>query len=239
MGLRQLREEFEYVVPPKWHYERALRPRPVLVSREENKRDGYRLAKRSLDIALSLGALVFLLPVFAAIAALIKLEDPRGAVFFKQKRVGKDESLFPMYKFRSMVSNAEELKKQLLAQNETTGAMFKMKNDPRVTRIGRILRKTSLDELPQLWNVLKGDMSLVGPRPALPDEVSEYSAYDKKRLAVTPGCTGLWQVSGRSNVGFKEMVELDLTYIRNRSVAYDMKIMAKTVVVLLGSKDAY
>lgn len=144
-----------------------------------------------------------------------------------------------MYKFRSMVSNAEQLKEQLKAQNEISGAMFKMKNDPRVTRAGRFLRKTSIDELPQLWNVLIGDMSLVGPRPALPSEVKEYTNYDKKRLAVTPGCTGLWQVSGRSSVSFKQMVELDLNYIKKRSIGFDMKIIFKTVFVLLGSKDAF
>lgn len=183
--------------------------------------------KRALDIVLSLAGLIFLMPLFIVVAVWIKLEDPDGSVFFKQNRVGKDETLFPMFKFRSMVSNAEALKQQLMSQNEVEGAMFKMKNDPRVTRVGRVLRKTSIDELPQLWNVLIGDMSLVGPRPALPSEVSEYTTYDKKRLAVTPGCTGLWQVSGRSNLSFEQMVELDLTYIRERSVFYDLKIMMK------------
>lgn len=232
MGLRELQEEYDYVVPRKQYYAGRT------VRRESNLQ-AYRFAKRTLDIVLSACGLLFLSPLFVILAILIKLEDPRGKVFFKQIRVGKDETLFPMYKFRSMVSNAEELKKRLLAQNEVSGAMFKMKNDPRVTKVGRVLRKTSMDELPQLWNVLVGHMSLVGPRPALPAEVEEYTAYDKMRLAVTPGCTGLWQISGRSNIGFKEMVELDLTYIRHRSIAYDLKIIVKTARVLLGSKDAY
>lgn len=231
MSLPKLQEDYEYAVPQKNYYR-------TVASRDRGL-DSYLFFKRALDIVLSLCGMIFLLPAGLIIALLIKLEDPKGTVFFKQNRVGKDEALFPMYKFRSMVSNAEELKAKLLEQNEVSGAMFKMKNDPRVTRIGKILRKTSVDELPQLWNVFVGNMSLVGPRPALPSEVAEYTAYDKKRLAVTPGCTGLWQVSGRSSVGFKEMVELDLTYIKNRTVWYDLKIIVKTVRVLLGSKDAF
>jgi lipopolysaccharide/colanic/teichoic acid biosynthesis glycosyltransferase len=138
-----------------------------------------------------------------------------------------------------MVWNAEEKLAELLKFNEVSGAMFKMKNDPRITRVGKFIRKTSIDELPQLFNVLKGDMSLVGPRPPLPREVTEYTAYDKQRLLVTPGCTGLWQVSARNSVGFNEMVELDLQYIHKRSFFYDIKIILKTVLVLFGSKDAF
>ena len=227
MSLRELQEEYEY------YYPTATR------SQGRKSITSYSFMKRTLDIILSLAGLIFLTPLFIVVAVWIKLEDPDGSVFFKQNRVGKDETLFPMFKFRSMVSNAEALKQQLMSQNEVEGAMFKMKNDPRVTRVGRILRKTSIDELPQLWNVLIGDMSLVGPRPALPSEVKEYTTYDKKRLGVTPGCTGLWQVSGRSNLSFEQMVELDLTYIRERSVFYDLKIIVKTVSVLLGSKDAF
>ncbi|MDF2564623.1 MAG: multidrug transporter, partial [Massilibacillus sp.] len=183
--------------------------------------------------------LVLLSPLFLVVALLIKLEDPRGKVIFKQVRVGKNGKKFNIYKFRSMISNAEELLDDLLDCNETTGAMFKMKDDPRITHIGHFIRKTSIDELPQLFNVLKGDMSLVGPRPPLPREVAEYTDYDRQRLLVTPGCTGLWQVSGRSELGFKEMVELDLKYIQNRSVFEDFKIIVKTVGVIVGSKDAY
>lgn len=199
----------------------------------------YRYTKRSTDIVGSLAGIIVLSFLFLVISVWIKIEDPRGPVFFSQKRIGKNGKEFNMYKFRSMVTDAEERLKELLALNETTGAMFKMKNDPRVTRVGRFIRKTSIDELPQLFNVLKGDMSLVGPRPPLPREVDEYTSYDKQRLFVVPGCTGLWQVSGRSNIGFKEMVELDLQYIQNRTLLFDIKIIFKTVLVLFGSKDAF
>lgn len=199
----------------------------------------YLFMKRTLDIIGAAAGLVILLPLFVVVGILIKLEDRQGPVFFKQIRVGRNGKPFGMYKFRSMVTNAEAMLDQLLEQNETTGAMFKMKNDPRVTRIGRFIRKTSIDELPQLWNVLKGDMSLVGPRPPLPREVDEYTEYDKLRLLATPGCTGLWQVSGRSNIGFREMVELDLKYIKERSIALDLKLIFKTIAAMVGSKDAY
>jgi exopolysaccharide biosynthesis polyprenyl glycosylphosphotransferase len=199
----------------------------------------YLAAKRTMDIIGAIIGLILTSVLFLVVAIAIKIEDPKGTVFFSQTRVGKNGKEFKMYKFRSMVSDAEERLNDLLKYNETTGAMFKMKNDPRVTKVGRFIRKTSIDELPQLWNVLKGDMSLVGPRPPLPREVEQYTEYDKQRLLVTPGCTGLWQVSGRSNVGFKEMVELDLQYIRNRSILLDVKIIFKTVFVLFGSKDAF
>ncbi|WP_100486853.1 sugar transferase [Sporolactobacillus pectinivorans] len=203
----------------------------------ENK--GYLYTKRAVDIVGSLVGLVLLSPVLLIVSILIKLEDPHGSVFFKQVRVGKHGKSFQIYKFRSMVSNAEELLDKLLDRNETTGCMFKMKDDPRITRIGRFIRKTSIDELPQLVNVLRGEMSLVGPRPPLPREVAEYTEYDKLRLVVTPGCTGLWQVSGRSTLGFEEMVELDLKYIRHRSLKLDFKIIIKTFLVFFDTKDAY
>ncbi|UQZ75696.1 multidrug MFS transporter [Niallia circulans] len=204
-----------------------------------NTARSYLVMKRAVDIIGSFCGLVVLSIFFVIIAILIKLEDPKGKVFFKQIRVGKDGKEFFMYKFRSMASDAEERLKELLTLNEVSGAMFKMKDDPRVTKVGKFIRKTSVDELPQLINVLKGEMSLVGPRPPLPREVAEYSAYDKQRLLVTPGCTGLWQVSGRSNVGFEEMVELDLRYIKERSILFDTKIILKTVLVLFGSKNAF
>ncbi|MGP7818737.1 sugar transferase [Niallia sp. 01092] len=199
----------------------------------------YLLVKRICDILGSFVGLILLAPLFAIIAIIIKLEDPKGTVFFCQKRIGKNGIAFDMYKFRSMVTDAEERLKDLLEYNETTGAMFKMKNDPRVTKIGRFIRKTSIDELPQLWNVLKGEMSLVGPRPPLDREVVDYTDYHKQRLLVTPGCTGLWQVSGRSNIGFEEMVELDIKYIQTRSLFFDLIIIFKTFSLLFGSKDAY
>ncbi|MDQ0482430.1 lipopolysaccharide/colanic/teichoic acid biosynthesis glycosyltransferase [Alkalihalobacillus hemicentroti] len=199
----------------------------------------YLMLKRVMDVLGAFIGVLLLFPLLVIVTLLIKIEDPKGSIFFKQKRIGKDERIFYMYKFRSMVSNAEDLLGDLLEKNETTGAMFKMKNDPRVTKIGRFIRKTSIDELPQLWNVLKGEMSLVGPRPPLPREVSDYTDYEKQRLLVTPGCTGLWQVSGRSNIGFKEMVELDLEYIADRSISRDIAIIIRTIFVLFGSRDAF
>ncbi|MBP3961816.1 sugar transferase [Paenibacillus sp. DLE-14] len=199
----------------------------------------YTLVKRMIDISCALLGLIILLPLFVLIVILIKLEDPKGSAFFYQTRIGKDEKPFKMYKFRSMVSNAEEKLKDLLDKNEIQGAMFKMKDDPRITKVGKFIRKTSIDELPQLVNVLKGDMSLVGPRPPLPREVAEYSEYDKLRLTVTSGCTGLWQVSGRNDLSFEEMVKLDLEYIQKRSVTGDLKIIFKTFKLLLGAKDAF
>ncbi|MEY8343894.1 sugar transferase [Niallia circulans] len=199
----------------------------------------YLLVKRLIDIMGAFCGLVMLSLLFIIIALLIKLEDPKGKVFFKQLRVGKDGEEFYIYKFRSMASDAEERLNGLLALNEVSGAMFKMKDDPRVTKVGKFIRKTSIDELPQLFNVLRGDMSLVGPRPPLPREVLEYTPYDKQRLLVMPGCTGLWQVSGRSTLGFKDMVELDIEYIENRSIFMDMRIIVKTITVLFGTKDAF
>lgn len=199
----------------------------------------YLLTKRMVDIIGSFCGIILLSSLFIVIAILIKVEDPKGTIFFSQKRVGLNGKEFKMYKFRSMVWNAEEKLAELLRFNEVSGAMFKMKDDPRITKVGKFIRKTSIDELPQLFNVLKGEMSLVGPRPPLPREVVEYTAYDKQRLLVTPGCTGLWQVSGRNSVGFNEMVELDIQYINKRSLFLDIKIMLKTVLVLFGSKDAF
>ncbi|MGH0589327.1 sugar transferase [Bacillus mycoides] len=203
-----------------------------------NARKGYLVAKRCIDFIGALCGLILLSPVFLIVAVLIKYQDPKGPVLFKQIRIGKDGKEFYMYKFRSMVIDAEEKLKDLLKHNEVSGAMFKMKEDPRVTRIGKLIRKTSIDELPQLLNVLKGEMSLVGPRPPLPREVKEYTAYDKQRLLVTPGCAGLWQVTERNSVGFKEMVELDLEYINKRSVLYDLKIIFKTIQIMIKSNGA-
>ncbi|WP_396953727.1 sugar transferase [Neobacillus mesonae] len=204
-----------------------------------SKKKTYLFSKRLIDIIGASLGIILLSFLFIIIAILIKLEDPKGNIFFCQKRVGLNGKEFKMYKFRSMVSNAEEKLKELLKYNEVSGAMFKMKDDPRITKVGKFIRKTSIDELPQLFNVLKGDMSLVGPRPPLIREVAEYTEYDMQRLLVTPGCTGLWQVSGRNSVGFKEMVDLDLLYIQNRSILFDIKIILKTVLVLFGSKNAY
>jgi exopolysaccharide biosynthesis polyprenyl glycosylphosphotransferase len=200
---------------------------------------GYRIGKRAMDLTGAMIGILFLLPLLLMVIIMIKLEDPKGPVLFKQTRVGKNGRHFAMFKFRSMVTNAEQILEELKQHNEIEGAMFKMKNDPRVTKIGRFIRKTSIDELPQLWNVLRGDMSLVGPRPPLVREVAEYTAYDMQRLQVVPGCTGLWQVGGRNSLSFYEMVELDLKYIEERSLLLDIKIIIKTFAVMFGSRDAF
>ncbi|MGE7592973.1 sugar transferase [Peribacillus frigoritolerans] len=210
-----------------------------LTADEVNANLSYLRMKRLMDIVGSLLGIIFLLPIFLIVAIFIKIEDPKGPVFFKQVRIGKAETEFQMYKFRSMVSDAEDRLKELLALNEVSGAMFKMKNDPRITKIGKFIRRTSIDELPQLWNVLKGDMSLVGPRPPLRREVDLYSPFDKQRLLVTPGCTGLWQVNGRNSLGFEEMVKLDVFYIDNRNLFLDIKIILKTVKCMINSDEAY
>lgn len=204
-----------------------------------NAQVGYLFIKRIFDIVASFAALLILSPLFLVIAILIKLEDPRGPVFYSQFRVGRNGKKFRMYKFRSMCVDADKKLKDLLAKNEVEGAMFKMKDDPRITRVGKWIRKTSVDELPQLWNVLHGDMALVGPRPPLPRETATYSEYDKQRLYVQPGCTGLWQVSGRNDVGFHEMVALDIQYIKTRNLWVDIKIMFKTVEIMIHPNGAY
>ncbi|AIW87106.1 multidrug MFS transporter [Bacillus mycoides] len=216
----------------------TVKKQELLAAEEVNQKWLYLFMKRLMDVVGALCGLIFLSPVFLIVAILIKLEDQKGPILFKQTRMGKNEQEFGMYKFRSMVTDAEEKLKDLLQHNEVSGAMFKMKDDPRVTKIGKFIRKTSIDELPQLLNVLKGDMSLVGPRPPLLREVKEYTSYDKQRLLITPGCTGLWQVTDRNSVGFKEMVELDLEYINKRGIIYDLKIILKTVLVMIKSNGA-
>lgn len=198
----------------------------------------YLFLKRSLDIFASLAGLIVLSPLFIIVAFAIKIEDPKGSIFFSQQRCGKDNKLFPMYKFRSMVSNAEELLDELKEMNEMDGPVFKIKEDPRITKVGKFIRKTSIDELPQLLNILKGDMSLVGPRPAIPHEVAEYNEYQMQRLLVKPGLTCIWQVSGRNTIGFDEWVEMDLEYIKTRSFLLDVKLIFKTVGVLFGDENA-
>lgn len=210
----------------------------TLDSDQIDKRYVYRLGKRVFDFTASLLALIPLSIVFIAIALLIKLDD-HGPVFFTQTRVGRHGKKFKIYKFRSMRVDAEDLLERLLAKNQVDGPMFKMKDDPRISRVGKFLRKYSLDELPQLFNVLIGNMSLVGPRPPLPREVTKYTDYDKQRLYVTPGCTGLWQATERNNVGFAGMVKLDLEYIQNASWWLDLKIIFMTVKIIIVPNGAY
>ncbi|MEM7252243.1 MAG: sugar transferase [Pseudomonadota bacterium] len=195
--------------------------------------------KRLLDIVISLIAILLLSPILAVTWLAIQIEDP-GSAIFRQIRVGRWGRTFTMYKFRSMVMNADVLKEKLLAQNESSaGVIFKMKDDPRITRTGRWIRKFSVDELPQLFNVLLGDMSLVGPRPPLPGEVEDYTLSDRRRLDVMPGITGLWQVSGRSNIDFQGQVRLDIEYIRTQGFWSDLIILAKTVPAVLLGRGAY
>lgn len=203
------------------------------------RRYGYRFVKRGFDILASLMGLILLSPLFLIVAIAIKVDDPRGKVFYSQIRLGRGERPFKMFKFRSMVSNADKLMVQLTEENEVSGAMFKMREDPRVTHVGRIIRKYSIDELPQLINVVIGSMSLVGPRPPLPQEVSEYTEYDKQRLLIKPGCTGLWQATVRNGVGFDEMVRLDLIYVKRQSSLYDLWILLLTVKIILKPNNAY
>lgn len=204
-----------------------------------NRKYLFFFIKRIIDLVGSLLGLILLFPFFVGLAILMKIGDPKGPIFFSQTRIGLNGKKFKMYKIRSMVINAEELLETLLEQNEVEGAMFKMKDDPRITKVGKFIRKTSIDELPQLWNVVKGDMSLVGPRPPLGREVEEYTDYDMQRLLIKPGCTGLWQVSGRNNLGFSEMVELDLKYIKNLSLWNDLVIGIKTIWVMVKPNSAY
>jgi exopolysaccharide biosynthesis polyprenyl glycosylphosphotransferase len=199
---------------------------------------GRKLVKYTVDRAMALLATLLLLPVMLLIAVAVKL-DSRGPVFFRQTRVGQGGREFGVYKFRSMVVDADRMLDNLARQNETDGLMFKMRRDPRVTRVGRFLRKWSLDELPQLFNVLLGHMSLVGPRPPLPAEVARYSGDVRRRLLVKPGMTGLWQVSGRSDLSWEDGIRLDLYYVENWSLAADLSILWKTTGAVLKGRGAY
>ncbi|MBO9310687.1 MAG: sugar transferase [Chloroflexus sp.] len=194
--------------------------------------------KRVLDVTVAIIAIILTAPIMLITAILIKLESP-GPVIFKQVRVGKDGEHFYCYKFRSMYVDAEQRLRELQAQNEADGPVFKMKRDPRVTRVGRVIRKLSIDELPQLFNVLKGEMSLVGPRPALPSEVAKYTYEQIGRLHAIPGITGLQQVSGRSDLDFKRWVELDLQYIAEQSIWKDIEILLRTIPAVLLGRGAY
>ena len=203
----------------------------------EKKELIYLVVKRVIDITVSILGLIILSPLLLLVAILIKFES-KGPIIFTQKRVGFKGNEFNMLKFRSMVVNAEELKDKLKNNNEMSGPMFKMKNDPRVTKIGRFIRKTSIDELPQLINVLKGEMSLVGPRPSLPSEVKQFKPWMLKRLEVKPGLTCYWQIMGKNNIDFEEWMKLDIKYVEERSVLLDIKLIYKTFFVLFGDENA-
>lgn len=198
------------------------------------------MAKRTLDVLVAALALVTLLPLFVAVALAIRWHD-RGPVLFWQRRVGRDGREFAFPKFRSMCVDAEARRKAIEAGNQhgASGVTFKMKRDPRITPIGRLIRRTSIDELPQLWCVLKGEMSLVGPRPPIPGEVARYSLGDRARLAVTPGLTCIWQVSGRSEIPFPRQVEMDVRYIREQSLKTDVALLLATIPALIRGRGAY
>jgi lipopolysaccharide/colanic/teichoic acid biosynthesis glycosyltransferase len=198
----------------------------------------YIFVKRLIDIFGALFGIILLSPVFILTALLIKLNSP-GSILYIQERNGYRGKVFKMFKFRSMVQHADKMMDSMESLNDVSGNMFKIKADPRITAVGRIIRKTSIDELPQFFNILKGDMSIVGPRPPLPREIVRYDAWHDLRLSVKPGLTGLWQVSGRNEVGFEEMVRLDMKYIRERRILNDLKIIIKTIPVILGDSKAY
>ena len=198
----------------------------------------YEVAKRLTEVTAAVFGLLFFLPLLIVLAIIIKL-DSAGPVFFRQTRLGKDGRPFAMLKLRSMTQDAAELHAVVATANEMVGPVFKIRSDPRVTRVGRFIRKASLDEIPQLWHVLTGDMALVGPRPPIPDEVARYEPWMRERLAVKPGLTCTWQVSGRSDIPFERWVQMDIDYIRHRNLALDLKILLLTVPAVITGRGAY
>ena len=198
----------------------------------------YRLVKRSLDIVVALTAVILLIPLVIVVVATIRLTSP-GPILFGQTRCGKDGRPFRLFKFRTMVTDAELIKRELAHLNEMSGPMFKVRMDPRITRVGRVLRRFSIDELPQLVNVLRGEMTLVGPRPAIVTEVEQFTPHQRRRLEVEPGLTCLWQVSGRSDLSFDEWVALDIEYIERRSVRLDLEILIRTIPAVVTGRGAY
>ena len=231
---RELIRQISGSLNPKVRYRRTLK----VTAWETTIRLSY-LLKRVLDITVSISVMIVLLPLLFFTAIAIWIEDP-GAVFYTQIRVGQNGRHFRFYKFRSMVVNADKFKQELADRNESSaGVIFKMKKDPRITKVGKIIRKFSIDELPQLINVLMGDMSLVGPRPPLPAEVAKYTLEQRKRLHVIPGITCLWQVSGRSDIPFTDQVKLDMQYIQSSGFLNDILLLLKTIPAVLTGKGAY
>ncbi|HWH25490.1 MAG TPA: sugar transferase, partial [Pseudolysinimonas sp.] len=225
------------IAGPRIHY-RPVDGLPLLTVEIPEYEGGKHVLKRMLDITLSLIALIVLAPIFGVIAVLIRVDSP-GPALFSQERVGQGGKSFRIFKFRSMCVDAPERLAELRALNEGNGVLFKLKNDPRVTRLGRFMRKYSIDELPQIWNVLVGDMSLVGPRPPLPNEVEEYEDHVRRRLYIKPGLTGMWQIGGRSSLSWEDSVALDLYYVENWSVIGDLMIMWRTFKVLVAPVGSY
>jgi exopolysaccharide biosynthesis polyprenyl glycosylphosphotransferase len=211
---------------------------PVVQLSEPIGQRFHEMGKRALDLACALALLPFLLPVICVLTVIVRFDSP-GPALMRQRRVGRGGREFDMFKFRSMRGVTEDIPEELRAQNEATGPMFKMRFDPRITGAGRFLRRTSFDEIPQIFNVLRGEMSFVGPRPPLPREIPGYGELQRRRLMVKPGITGLWQVSGRSNLTFEEMLQLDVRYIQKRSLLLDIIILLKTVPCVAGGRGAY
>ena len=221
--------------PSKMQPSQAMEKREIMDRKEVlHHRGKYWAVRRTQDIILCVIALVFLWPLMLITAIAVVIDSPGAGPIFVQTRVGRDGKEFKFYKFRSMIPDAESKLESLLDQNEMTGPVFKIKNDPRITRVGKFIRKTSIDELPQIWNVLRGDMSIVGPRPPLPREVIQYGEYEKQRLYVTPGLTCYWQIQPhRNDMSFEQWLELDLKYIRECGVLDDWKIILKTFGAVL------
>ncbi len=203
----------------------------------KNQKKVYEFTKRLIDIIASTCGLIILFPILVIVAIAIKIES-KGPIIFFQDRVGLNGIKFKMYKFRSMVVDAERYREKLLEQNEMNGPMFKIKNDPRVTKVGKFIRRTSIDELPQLLNILKGDMSLVGPRPSLPKEVEKFSPWMLERLNVKPGLTCYWQISGKNDIQFEDWMKLDIKYVKERGILLDLRLVIRTFFVLFGDEHA-
>ena len=211
--------------------------RNELMNLVKNKHRFYWAIKRTFDILFSAGVLLVFSPLYLLLALIIFLDDPHGSPIYTQVRIGRKGRTFKFYKFRSMVVNADQLKASLQAQNEKEGPAFKIKDDPRITRVGHFIRRTSIDELPQFWNVLKGDMTIVGPRPALPEEVAQYNRYHQLRQLITPGLTCYWQIQpNRDDISFDDWVALDIQYIRDRNFFLDLKLILLTVKAMFGSQ---
>lgn len=217
--------------------QRSSRVSQVELARKYDRNIGYLIIKRIIDIMGALCGILLLSPLMIVVGIWVKL-DSKGPIFFTQERVGQYGNIFKMFKFRSMCTDAEYLLDKLQGENEMSGPMFKMKEDPRVTKVGKFIRKTSIDELPQLFNILKGEMSLVGPRPSLPKEVEQFTAFQRQRLIAKPGLTCYWQVRGRSDVSFEEWMEMDVQYLMERNTLVDIGLIFKTVGVLFGDEGA-
>lgn len=209
----------------------------IIITPEDLHKPVYEFVKRIFDVICSSLALAVLSPVFLVTAIAVKSDG--GPVFYSQKRAGKDNKPFKMYKFRSMCPNAERLQKELMQYNEMDGPVFKIKDDPRITKVGKFIRKYSIDELPQLVNILRGEMTIVGPRPPLLKEVSEYNDYQMQRLLVKPGLTCFWQAYGRSNLSFDDWMDMDMKYIKRRSMWLDMGLIIKTIFAVIFKRGAY